>query len=94
MNCAIVECRSRSPGHKVQFFKLPKVVTDKGIQMLATTSSCRLAWLKAISREDLPEDAENFWVCEKHFVKGGLISNDVMHQNDVHDRRIWLNINN
>ena len=77
VNCAIVECRSRSPGHKVRFFKLPKVVTDKGIQMLAITSSRRLAWLKAISRENLPEDAENVWVCEKHFVKGqysGLIS--------------------
>ena len=70
VNCAIVECHSQSPGHKVRFFKFPKVVTDKGIQMLAITSSCRLAWLKAISRENLPEDAENVWVSEKHFVKG------------------------
>jgi len=50
------------------------VVTDQGIQMLAITSSRRLAWLKAISREELSEDAENVWVCERHFVKGQYIA--------------------
>jgi len=68
--CAIVGCKSRSPEHKVRFLKLPKVVNDQGIQKLAITSSRRLAWLKAISRDDIPDDTEGVWVCQKQFVKG------------------------
>ena len=73
--CAKIGCSSRSDRDGVRFFKLPKVVTDRGEQMLTPrltlTTERQLAWLKAISRDDLTkEKLSNVFVCERHFVSG------------------------
>ena len=71
MICVMIGCSNRSDRDGVRFFKLPKVVTDRGEQMLTLTTERQLAWLKAISRDDLTkEKLSNVFVCERHFVSG------------------------
>ena len=67
----MIGCSNRSDRDDVRFFRLPKVVTDRGEQMLSLTTERQLAWLKAISRDDITkEKLPNVFVCERHFVKG------------------------
>ena len=69
--CAMIGCSNRSGCDKVRFFRLPKIVSDRGEQMLSVTMQWQLAWLKAISRDDLTKDKlVNVFVCERHFIKG------------------------
>ena len=69
--CAMIGCSNRSDRDKVHFFRLPKVVTDRGEQMLSLTIERQLAWLKAISRDDITkEKLSNVFVCERYFFSG------------------------
>ena len=68
--CAMIGCSNWSDRDDVRFFQLPKVVTDRGEQMLSLTTEQQLAWLRAISRNDITkEKLSNVFVCERHFVK-------------------------
>ena len=70
MICAMTGCSNRSDRDNVLFFRLPKVVTDRGEQILSLTTEWQLAWLRAISRDDITkEKLSNVFVCEKNFVK-------------------------
>lgn len=65
--------------NKVQFFRLPTIVRDKGDQMLSIMTERRCVWLKAISRQDLVgEKLKNTFVCEKHFEKSMLDQHDCL----------------
>ena len=57
--CAMIGCSNRSDRDGVdgvRFFRLPKVVTDRGEQMLSLTTERQLAWLRAISRDDITKE--------------------------------------
>ena len=56
MICAMIGCSNRSDRDDVRFFRLPKVVTDRGEQMLSLTTERQLAWLRAISRDDITKE--------------------------------------
>ena len=43
--CAMIGCSNRSDRDGVRFFKLPKVVTDRGEQMLTLTTERQLLLL-------------------------------------------------
>jgi len=69
--CVMIGCSNQSDRDKVGFFQLPKVVTDRGEQMLSLATEHQLAWLKAISRDDITkEKLSNMFVCERHFISG------------------------
>ena len=71
MICVMIGCSNRSDRDGVWFFWLPKVLTGQGEQMLSLTTKRQLAWLKAISRDDITkEKLSNVFVCERHFVSG------------------------
>ena len=71
MICAMIGCSNRSDRDDVRFFRLPKVVTCRGEQMFSLTTERQLAWLKAISRDDISQEKlSNVFVCGKHFVSG------------------------
>ena len=69
--CVVIGCSNRSDRDNFRFFRLPKIVTGRGKQMLSLTTERQLAWLKAISRDDITkEKLSNVFVCERHFVSG------------------------
>ena len=43
--CAMIGCSNRSGRDEVRFFRLPKIVSDRGEQMLSVTMQRQLAWL-------------------------------------------------
>ena len=64
MICAMIGCSNRSDRDDVRFFRPPKVVTCRGEQMFSLTTERQLAWLKAISRDDISQEKlSNVFVC-------------------------------
>ena len=69
--CAVIGCSNQSDRDNFQFFQLPKIVTGWGEQMLSLTTERQLAWLKAISTDDITkEKLSNVFVCERHLLSG------------------------
>ena len=57
--------------NKVNFYRIPKIVTLQGDQYKELTTERRRRWLSAISRADLTESKlQNGAVCSKHFTAG------------------------
>ena len=56
MLCAVIRCSNRSDRDNFRLFWLPKIVTGRGEQMLSLTTEQQLAWLKAISRDDITKE--------------------------------------
>jgi hypothetical protein len=78
--CLIVGCSKRSGRDKdVSFYRVPKVIHNKGPYIKDLTLQRRAGFIAAISRDDLTESIlENDRVCSRHFISGVPA--------DLHDR--------
>lgn len=58
-------------GIKVNFARVPSVVTNQGEKTETLTTERRMRWIRAISRDDITDDIlNNNRICGKHFVSG------------------------
>ena len=70
--CLIVGCSKRSGRDKnVSFYRVPKIITNKGSYIEELSRRRRKGFLTAISRDDLTDSIlENDRVCSRHFISG------------------------
>ena len=72
VHCIVVGCGSKSDRHKINFSKIPKIVTNQGEEWEELTRERRNRWISAVSRGDT--EAKNILeserVCGCHFVSG------------------------
>lgn len=72
MLCVVLGCSKRSGRDKdVSFYRIPKVINNKGYRILELTKKRRAGYLAAISRGDVTEKIlSNDRICSRHFVSG------------------------
>ena len=70
MICAMTVCSNLFDRDDVRCYRLPKIVTYRGKQMLSLTTRQQLSSLKAISRDDITKKKlSHMFVSERHFLK-------------------------
>ncbi len=76
MLCIVVGCSKRSGRDKdVSFYRIPKVVTNRGHGVKKLSQKRRQGFLSAIKRDNLTQKIlSNDRICSKHFVSGKLAS--------------------
>ena len=69
-------CSKRSGKDKdVSFYRIPKVITNKGKDMEELTRKRHAGFISAVSRADLTEKImSNDRICSRHFILGKLVS--------------------
>ena len=72
VHCIVVGCGSKSGKHKINFSKIPKIVTNQGKEWEELTRERRNRWISAVSRGDTEAKnvLESECVCGRHFVSG------------------------
>jgi len=72
VHCIVVGCGSKSGKHKINFSKIPKIVTNQGKEWEELTRERRNRWISAVSRGDTEAKnvLESERVCGRHFVSG------------------------
>ena len=70
--CVVFRCSKRSGRDKdVSFYRIPKIVSSKGPELLSLSTRRREGYLKAISRVGLTEKIlKNDRICSRHFKSG------------------------
>ncbi|XP_057698570.1 uncharacterized protein LOC130919927 [Corythoichthys intestinalis] len=67
--CVILGCKSRGERGGKGFFRLPKIITNQGIDAQKKSEQRRRLWLAAINRANPPK-LDRFRICSDHFVTG------------------------
>lgn len=67
--CCVGNCHRNSRNKEVRFFRIPTVVTHRGLENTRLTSARRLEWLKRLNLLDT-NVTDAFRVCDAHFVLG------------------------
>ena len=69
--CIVPGCSKRSGRDKVSFYRIPKIVSGRGIKKEQLSKRRRAGYLAAIRREGVTDKIlNNDRVCSKHFVTG------------------------
>ena len=70
--CVVFGCSKRSGRDKdVSFYRIPKIVSSKGPELLSLSTRRREGYLKAVSRVGLMEKIlKNDRICSRHFKYG------------------------
>ena len=70
--CIVVGCSKRSGRDKdISFYRLPKVISNKGSSILELSKKRRAGYVAAIARSDLTEKSMAYdRVCSRHFING------------------------
>ena len=67
--CVFVGCNSRGEKGGKGFFRLPKVITNQGMEVQMKSKRRRQMWLAAINRSNLNK-LDSIRICSDHFLTG------------------------
>lgn len=67
--CCVTNCRRSNKDKQARFFRIPAVITNRGVQNARVTTRRRSEWLHRLNLLD-KNITGKFRVCDAHFVKG------------------------
>ena len=69
--CRVIGCHNRSDREtQLQFYRLPKVIKNQGIECEKLSEERRRLWIASLQQNFSGKNLENIRICSAHFVSG------------------------